>query len=360
MKDRIAQLQAFVQRHEEALLPVFLLFGFVVDGLTLRRVDLLPETLLIYGYLLLSGGAIFITHLVEEGVWWGKLAERASTFLPLLMTYAFGSLFSAFVIFYVKSASLTDSWPFIVVLISVVLGVEILKKYQHRFVFNLAVYFLALFSFTIFSVPLWRGELGITSFAVSGLLAVFLFSIFVFALFLTGRSRIQGVTRPLVLAVAFILLSVSTLYATNTLPPIPLVLKDIGVYHDIARENGSYRLTGEPYSLIDRLLGITVHAREGESLHVFSSVFTPVAIKTDIVHRWEKYDPAEDDWVESTEVSFPVSGGRDAGYRGFSTRQNVTPGLWRVSVETPDGLKIGRIEFTVVFTDAPALVTEVR
>lgn len=353
-------MQAFIKRHEGVLLPLALLFGFAVDSITLRRVDLLPETILVYAYLVVSGGAILLAHLIEEKVWRGSLAERVKAFLPLVQTYAIGSLFSAFVIFYVKSASIVDSWPFILVLISVVVGIEVLKTYEHRFVLYLAVYFLALFSFTIFAVPLWVGEIGTEVFVLSGFVALVLFSVFLYALYVTGKKRIESIFNSIAFSVAVCFFAVSGLYITNTLPPIPLALKDIGVYQNVTKQGTGYVLTGEPRTFIDRLFGIAVHVRQGGELYVFSSVFTPVAIKTEIIHVWERWNPEEEQWVEWSRVSFPAHGGRDEGYRGFSMIGSASAGLWRVSVETENGLKIGRVEFTVVSEAPKGLVTEVR
>lgn len=342
------------------MLPAFLLFGFAVDAVTLRRVDLLPETILVYSYLTLSGVAIFLTHLYEEKVWRGNLADRVAPFLPFATQYAFGSLFSAYLIFYTKSASITDSWPFIAVLFGVILGLELLKEYRHRFVLYLSVFFTGLLSFSIFAVPLWTGSLGGGVFALSVALSLTAFSVFLALLYLTGKRKIAESFQRAVASVAVIVTVISTLYVANVLPPIPLALKDIGVYQSVLRENGSYRLVGEAHTFFERMFGMTVRTSEGEPLYVFSSVFAPVRINTDIVHRWEYRDTGRNRWIESTVVSFPASGGRDGGYRGFSLKRGLTEGLWRVSVETPDGRKIGRVEFRVEHGPVRTVVETIR
>ncbi|MBX9765412.1 DUF2914 domain-containing protein, partial [Patescibacteria group bacterium] len=137
--------------------------------------------------------------------------------------------------------------------------------------------------------------------------------------------------------------------------------KDVGPYHYGARDGAEYTLFGEETTLYDRLFGVTVHLVKGEPLYVFSSVYTPVRIETDIVHRWEYWSTLENDWVLSNTVSYPAEGGREAGYRGYSFKRGIFEGKWRVSIETPDGLKIGRTEFTVVeVVQAPKLLTATR
>jgi len=53
------------------------------------------------------------------------------------------------------------------------------------------------------------------------------------------------------------------------------------------------------------------------------------------------------DYVTTDRIGFPISGGRDDGYRGFTVKQRVTPGDWRVDVETDDGRILGRVSFRV-------------
>lgn len=342
-------------------MPAFLIFGFIVDGLTLRRVDLLPETILVYAYLFVAGSVIVLIHLKEENILPTYLGDRIAPLFPLALSYVFGSLFSAFLIFYVKSASLADSWPFIAVLLGVTIGWEILKKYQQLFIFHLSLFFLALFSFSVFTVPLWVGSIGTEVFFLSALVAVALFVIFCSGLYFSGRARFMKSIKSISLSTGALLTMMILLYATNSLPPIPLALKEIGVYHSVTRTEGKYILQEERYSILDKVFGITVRVVSGEPVYVFSSVFTPVAIKTDIVHNWERFDVSENDWVEYARISYPAVGGSDRGYRGFSFVPGITAGKWRVSVETPDGLKIGRVEFSVESVPAaPELVRIIR
>jgi len=46
-------------------------------------------------------------------------------------------------------------------------------------------------------------------------------------------------------------------------------------------------------------------------------------------------------------VTFPINGGRDGGYRGYTIKHNPEPGDWRVDINTSEGHLIGRITFKV-------------
>ena len=73
----------------------------------------------------------------------------------------------------------------------------------------------------------------------------------------------------------------------------------------------------------------------------------PTSLSAPIFHTWERYDSQAGKWLTMSRISFPINGGRDEGYRGF-TVSKVSPGKWRCDVETSSGALIGRISFNVV------------
>jgi hypothetical protein len=44
---------------------------------------------------------------------------------------------------------------------------------------------------------------------------------------------------------------------------------------------------------------------------------------------------------------YTVTGGRGSGYRGYTYKQSIWPGHWRVDVQTSDDRLLGRINFRV-------------
>jgi hypothetical protein len=44
-------------------------------------------------------------------------------------------------------------------------------------------------------------------------------------------------------------------------------------------------------------------------------------------------------------IPISITGGREKGYRWYTTKRRVQPGEWRVNVETEDGRVLGRITF---------------
>jgi hypothetical protein len=73
------------------------------------------------------------------------------------------------------------------------------------------------------------------------------------------------------------------------------------------------------------------------------------------------YDEKTEKWVQALYLKFGIVGGRGGGYRGYSIKENVTPGKWRVDVMTERGQLLGRYRFDAVSSGAPTdLRTEVR
>jgi acyl dehydratase len=86
-------------------------------------------------------------------------------------------------------------------------------------------------------------------------------------------------------------------------------------------------------------------------VHCFAAIYAPTEFETRIAHRWQRYVPSREAWVNTDRIAYRVVGGRRTGYRGVTFKRHVQPGQWRVSVETAAGRPIGRIRFEVVAAD---------
>jgi hypothetical protein len=122
------------------------------------------------------------------------------------------------------------------------------------------------------------------------------------------------------------------------------------VYHNVSHVPGAYlgaEETNQPWEV--KYLGFapTLHITSGAELYAYSSVFAPTALTTSVVHKWQWYDPTKKAWVTEASISYPIIGGRDGGYRGYSLLPISFAGKWRVSIETVDGRVIAQLPFTV-------------
>lgn len=350
------KLFAFIQRYERHLSVAAMLGGFVVDQLFFGRIDLTRTQVLLAIYAIVGGVSILWFHFYEErSRFRGKRRPRASSILPIISQFMLGGFWSAFVFFYIHSATLPASWPFVLILLAILVGNEYFAKYHARLAFTSVLYFFALYSYAIFEVPIVVGSIGPWIFVLSSAVAIAVFAAFTLLLRVLGRNRLlMDIWRIRVMAVLIIAL-MNLFYFTNVLPPLPLAAEAAGIYHAVWRVPGEYLATTEPEPWTVRYLGFTptLHVASGESLYAYSSVFAPTLLTTTIVHRWQWYDPATSQWETRASIKYPIMGGRDGGYRGYSAVLMNKTGQWRVDIQTIDGRVIARLPFTVVEVQLP-------
>ncbi len=336
----------FFRRNERWLTPLVLLGGFVIDNLTLRRADLLIENLLLAGYFLALLGALLVWHKLESRQQKTVKVAEFQSIVFLVIQFIFGGLFSALTVFYIKSASVWASWPFLLLLFAGMISTEYFKRHFSQFLLQIGTLYLLLFTYLIVVVPLLVRQISWWVFILSGLVSLGviygylrLFKRVVPSLFANGLDKIKA----MILGI-FILMN--AFYFLNVIPPIPLALRDDGVYKSVIRND-----TGYVFAEFDRRFSWRTLKKEyvvpaGSPVYFYSSVFAPVRFEQVIVHEWQRKN-GKGDWVKVSSVSFPVYGGSDIGYRGYTVSQQVTPGEWKVLVKTRGGQTLGGETFVV-------------
>ncbi len=337
----------FILRYQHQLSIGSFFVGFFIDTLALKRIDLLFSNLLLYTYLTVAIFTIFTLHAYAARLEAkGKIAYFLM-WVPFVGQFAFGGMFSGFLIFYSQSGSVLASWPFLLLIVVLLAANEFMRSYQSKLTYQSLLIFFCLFSFSIYSVPIAVGRMGDLVFEASGLIALALFALLLSALSFIDFKRVKNSLHNIIIGSVAIYGLITVLYFSNVLPPIPLALKSIGVYYSVERVEGGYRVTETPESLRDRFSRQDVYVGEGEPLYAFSSVFAPTALTTSIQHRWEQYDTESGTWITMSTIPFSINGGRDGGYRGYTTADIDEAGVWRVNVETLRGQLIGRHSFEV-------------
>ena len=346
------------------MMPGAFVAGFLLDSFTLQRIDLLYENLVLVIHLFISGLAIFLLNAREKGVFQKIVTQKVVRFLPILMQFSFGALFSAFFIFYSRSASFAASWPFILFLVFSMFANEIFSKGYKRLIFQLAIYFIILFSYSIFAVPVAIGKIGAAVFVACGIVSLVLLAFFVYFLSFVIKEKLINYRRLLNFVILSIYFVFNVLYFANIIPPIPLALKESGIYHKVERINSDkYNISFEPapWYLLFRDFDPTFHRLPGEAVYSYSAVFAPTKIDTKIYHRWSYFDEQKNEWVVTDRLGFSIVGGRDGGYRGYTMKRNIIHGEWKVEVITGRNQILGYTKFKVKEVDfIPQLKTTTR
>lgn len=339
------------RHYERYVAPVAFIVGFVVDNLTLKRVDLWIDNLVLLAYLTLAVVGIAVVNAYESGRLRRWISEDVGALLPVLIQFPVGGLFSAFVVFYSRSGAFAASWPFLFMLLLLFVGNELFQTRYRRFTFHISIYFVTLFSYAILIMPVLFQRMGPDIFLVGGAASLVAIALVVLVLVTFAGGHVRTAMRPVVISILCIYGAFNILYFANIIPPIPLALKEGGVYHLVTRvDGGAYRVVYEPapwYAPFQETSSV-FHWAPGEPVYIFSAVFAPTALDTTIIHMWSYYDEKEGGWIQKDTFQFPIIGGRDGGYRGYSLKYDVRPGKWRVDVETARGQIIGRVAFTVV------------
>jgi hypothetical protein len=189
-------------------------------------------------------------------------------------------------------------------------------------------------------------------FILSGLTAVALISLFIYFLTLLIPERMYQNRRHLIISIAVFFGVMNLLYFTNLIPPIPLSLKDAGVYHSLVRTEGGYKVTEQRLSQLKSWEFFEdMRVKPGSPLYVYSAVFAPNNLQAQVVHNWRHFDEKEGRWVSVSRIPFTIVGGTDRGHRGYTMKSNLEEGEWTVNVETVRGQVIGRITFEVIFDE---------
>ena len=342
-----------MQKHERHLSALAMVAGFVADSLFFERVDLWQTQMVFASYIAVCFIAIPLLQWIESR---GLDSPRFRLILQFATQFALGGFWSGFVIFYGRSAVFGVSWPFLLFLLIVFLGSEYFHRYHARLVFTSVLFFFALYSYAIFALPIYIGSISTLVFLASGLVAVCVFALFTVLLRILVREKFQPDISRVRVGALCVLVLINVFYFTNILPPLPLSAKAGGVYHSVWHIPGAYLArdeSGQPWQV--RYLGFspTLHVTSGESLYAYGSVFAPTSLTTTIVHRWQWYDSVKKEWVTKAKITYPIVGGRDGGYRGYSYMPVSDMGKWRVDIETSDGRLIARLPFTVELTAIP-------
>lgn len=89
---------------------------------------------------------------------------------------------------------------------------------------------------------------------------------------------------------------------------------------------------------------LTPSALTGRGLYAYTAIHAPRGLNEEIVHVWRQ------DGTEVDRIPLSIRGGRAAGYRAWSHKQNFPEdprGDWRIDVMTDSGQRIGTLRFTV-------------
>lgn len=312
---------------------VFFLAGFGWDAITLGSRIKSVDLWILLGYYL---AAVTILLLIGRGI-----EFRYSQYLKMALQFFFGGIFSALVIFYFLSSSELPGHILVVLMVVLLIANELMEKRYDDLTIAWTFFCFAGIMLFNFSLPHLFRSIDSRWFYLSTAAG------FAAVLFLRLLSkRVTARVWPAAATTATLLL----LHLFNLIPPVPLVKRQMVIGHDMRKADSGYVgwIEPAPSWKFWRPIADNFHRRDGEKVYAFTSVFLPEGIHTVIRHQWDIYDRAAHRWHTMSTIPFTVSGGRQGGYRGFTWKENVQAGRWRVRAISEHGRTIGVIQFDMM------------
>jgi len=263
-----------------------------------------------------------------------------------LLGFCLGTLLNLYTLFFFKSSSLLVSFFFMLVIVALLLANEFGPFQRLGLPFKSALLGLCLLSFSAAVVPMIFGQVSTRVFLVS--MAVGCLPMLALAAGIRRRSpeRFPAVRQQMLVPFGLMLVVFLGAYLLRVIPPVPLSIPFIGVYHAVERTQDAYRLSHErPIWAFWRNGDQQFRAQPGDRVYVFFRVFSPGSFADEVNMRW--FHREQRGWALQDSIPIKILGGRAEGFRGYGFKSKYQPGAWKVHIETTDGREIGRVYFDV-------------
>jgi hypothetical protein len=348
----LQRLRDYLGQNERQVAVVFFTGGFVFDIFTTGRIDSWVTIAQQLAYLAAILG-VLLHMLVDQGVpppdpaglprpvrWYYEYRGAA-------LHFALGALMNLYAIFFFKSSSLLVSFGFLAFLVALLLANESRRFKALGLHVKFALLALCFLSFAAIVVPTLVGSIGPWVFAGSMLAGALPFAGLAAWVRRRRPSLTPAVRRQVLAPAAAMLVLFVASYLLRVIPPVPLSIPFVGVYHGVERTEQGYVLTHErPWWRLWHHGDQHFLAQPDDRVYVFFRVFSPARFADRVRMRWF-WEPGGRGWLLQDSIPIDIVGGREEGFRGYGYKSNYQPGRWKVHVETTDGREIGRVYFTL-------------
>lgn len=442
-------LRGAVRVGQMALGPVLFIGGFTWDALTLSRIDAWLDNAILGAYLL----ALSLVLILDQRASRERLPRwmlRWSWAYGLAVHFFFGGLFSAYVVFYLRSATLGRTLAFLGLLAGLLVANEFAQRFVRGPGVRLVLYLFAAFSFLLYWIPVATGLFGRGAWMLAAI-GAFVLTALVKAGMEVSPGSVPGMVRRLVydvrrtstelgllqpsgsasdahsvedpagsepdpavgapsgveslalpepdaplsearrdaarrldrirrdpiarlrwqllptldwgghaLSWAGLLGVLLILEVGGAIPPVPISVLHMGIYHDVDFVDGRIALSQEapPWWRFWATDDSRWRLRDEDRVCVFAPVFSPRGLHPRLYHRWERWDAEAGvwEWTGDRGTWVQARGGRGEGSPHYTCkRHGLRAGPWRVTVETEDQRIVGTHRFYMVEGPHPEL-----
>lgn len=350
----LGRIQAFKSRNDRLVGIAFFISGFLFDAVMLSRIDeplmlVQQGAYLVFCGALLAGTQYLELKRLEPPPWLRKPWHYADHVLHFML----GTLLNAYSIFYFRSASGLTAVAFVAV-ITALLAFNELPRFQRLGPVVLhALYSICLTSYFAYLFPVLLGHIKPFMFYCAVAAALVPLTVQVLCL-LRWSGNLGHVAQHAAIPAYGVQAVFVLLYLLRLAPPVPLAIKQIGIYHDVRREPGGFRLYHQAKSWKFWQRGDQeFRERPGDRLYCFVRIFAPRHFRDAISIVWFHRDPKLG-WSQIHRLPLSVSASSEVGFATNAYLTTPAPGDWRVEVQAVDGRTVGQLEFAVIPDADPA------
>jgi hypothetical protein len=350
--ESIQNLVAYARKNEAVIGAAFFVTGFVFDMAAVGRIDSWHVIAQQAVYLAVAA-SVLLQLLKEEGTesplpeGQGRLKRWYLEYRLPLVSFLLGTLLNMYTLFFFKSSSLLVSFAFMLVLVALLFANESKNLKFLGLSLQFALLSLCFVCFAAALVPIAAGSTGLGVFLLSMLAGCV--PLLVAALWV-GRASPEihlRARRQVLVPLGIVVVVFLGFYVFRLVPPVPLSIPYMGVFHKVEKSGSAYFLNHErPAWKWWHNGDQDFLAQPGDKVYVYFRIFSPSRFSDQVLMRWQREEPGRG-WTAQDTIPIKITGGREDGFRGYGFKSRYEPGEWRVQVETTDGREIGRIYFHI-------------
>jgi hypothetical protein len=354
LQDKWEQVKSLAVEHKRFIPVAAFMAGLSVDVVSLTRFDhwftltqhgiYLGLIALLYSLEFLNAnGQLNVERFGPQGQ---KFSHLFWKYHEELIHFFFGSLLSANTVFYFKSGSLINSFFFMVIILLCLFANEVERFRRLGLMMRGALLCLCVATYFIYVIPIMMGSIGVLPFLLAmGCTATAMILLWLLMGFQFGLK--EAARRIILKPAMIVIIGLNGFYFLKLLPPVPLSLNFVGIYHKVEKVEGGYQVKfTKPWWKVWHNGDQDFESQTGDRIYCYFNVLSPGGFRDRLRVRW-LFLNAEHSWQSSDAIPVQVHGGRDEGYRGYTFKENFQPGYWQVQIETSDEREIGRIYFSV-------------
>lgn len=348
----VARLERAFRENERTAAAVFFAAGFVFDMFTVGRVDSWATIAQQAAYLSVIM-AVLLQMFLEQGrpapepAALPRLRRWSLEYRGAAVHFLLGALLNLYAIFFFKSSSLAVSFAFLGFLVALLLANESRRFKALGLHFKFALLALCFLAFFATLLPVLAGSIGLGMFLASMAAGSVPLAAAAWWIGRGSPERSAAARRQILVPLGAVVLGFLGFYLFRLIPPVPLSIPFIGVYHAVERTPEGFRLTHERdwwrfWHNGDQLF----RAQPDDRVYVFFRIVSPARFADQVQMRWYwRAGGGIGGWALQDTIPINIVGGREQGFRGYGFKANHQPGAWKVEVQTTDGREIGRIYF---------------